>query len=88
MSARVLLLPPEIGEEAIEQNAQCEYCCIDDISAEESDWEQARLVPYVAGVQAILPKVPINHSVKVRLNFHQRIVNSDYTPQHIPLHLK
>ncbi len=86
--ARVLLLPQEVATEAIDFNAVCEYRCIDDISAEETDWEKAKLVPYVAGVQAILPKVMDNHSVKVRLTFPQKIVNSKYTPQQITLTMK
>lgn len=88
VSTRVLLLPSEIGEEAIDHNAQCEYRCIDDQLMEESEWEDAKLVPYIAGVQAILPRVPANHSVKVRLNYGQRVVNSVYTPQQITLELK
>lgn len=87
-SARVLLLPPEIGEEAILNNAKCQYRCFDDRSAEESDWQDAKLVPYVAGVQAILPTVPENNYVKVRLEYQQKIKNSVYTPQQISLELK
>lgn len=88
ISTRVLLLPPDIGEIAIEQNAQCWYRCIDEQSTDESDWEQAKLVHYIAGVQAILPRVPANHSVKVKLEFANKIVNSSYTPQQITLELK
>jgi hypothetical protein len=87
IKARALLLPTDIGNEAIRMNALCEYRCIDDISLEESGWKTAKLVPYVAGVQAILHKVPPNHSVKVRLTFHEKIVNSVYTPQQITLQL-
>ncbi len=87
-TARVLLLPREIGEEAIQQNARCEYRYINDMSADESEWQEARLVPYVAGVQAILPKVPANHSVKVKLTYSQRVIDSPYTPQQITLQLR
>lgn len=87
-STRALLLPSEVGVEAIQKNAECEYRCIDDISGDESNWQKAKLVPYVAGVKAILPKVPVNHSVKVRLKFHQKIINSSYTPQQITLQLQ
>ena len=87
VSTRVLLLPHEIGREAILNNATCEYRCIDEISTEESDWQEAKLVPYVAGVQAILSKVPPHHSIKIRLNMGHKIVNSVYTPQQITLQL-
>ena len=41
----------------------------------------------VAGVQAILPHVPSAHSVMVRLNYQQHIVQSAYTPQQVTLDL-
>lgn len=86
--ARVLLLPTELSEEAISQNAECKYRCLSEIDAEESEWLDAKLVPYVAGVQAILPKVPANHSVKLKLILNHKILNSGYTPQQMTLQLK
>ena len=87
-NTKALLLPSEIANEALEYNAKCEYRCMDYATAEESDWHEAKIFPYVAGVQANLPQVPANHDVMVRLTFPQKVVKSVYTKQMITLKLK
>ena len=63
------------------------YRCEEIYSATESDWHQARLKPIDAAIHAILPGVPVNTSVQVRVTFGNKIWTSDFHPQHLMLEL-
>jgi hypothetical protein len=87
-SIRAVLLPEQVGQDALQQNAKCEYRCEEQTSFEESDWRPARLKPIDAGIHAILPEVPPEHSLQVRITFHNGIWMSSFVPQDLRLELK
>lgn len=85
---RAVLLPTDLGEQAYQQNATCEYRTEEEASFEESEWQEARLKPIDAAVHAILPEVPQNHSVQIKLTFGGRYWTSAFMPQDLRLELK
>jgi len=88
-TVRAVLLPEAVGLDAHQQNARCEYRCEEMSSFEESPWLPARLKPIDAGIHAILPKVPPDHSVQVRVTFNNgQFWTSAFMPQHLRLELR
>ncbi len=85
---RAVLLPQDTGQQAYEQNAKCEYRCEEMLSAVESEWKPARLRPISGAIHAILPGVPFNHSVQVRLTTPQKIWTSEFVPQDLQVEIR
>jgi hypothetical protein len=89
VSVRAVLLPDDIGRKAHQENAKCEYRCEEMSSFEESEWRDARLKPIDAAVHAILPEVPLNHSLQVRVTFNNgQFFTSSFIPQDLRLELQ
>jgi len=86
---RAVLLPEDVGLRALQQNARCEYRCEEVSSFDESDWRPARLKPIGAGIHAILPEVPPEHSLQVRVTFgNGQHWTSPFTSQDLRLELR
>jgi hypothetical protein len=88
-AVRAVLLPEEISQRALNENAKCEYRCEEMTTFEESEWRAARLKPIDAAIHAILPEVPVNHTLQVRVTFgNGTFWTSSFIPQHLTLQLK
>ena len=87
-TVRAVLLPDAVGRKAFEQNARCEYRSEEENADTESAWQLARLKPLAGGVHAVLPEVPLNHIVQVRLTFNTgQFFTSAFVPQDLRLEL-